>query len=185
MTPLSRLRAALASVALLGAVIAVLASSSSSGATDVHLLVNPPGQAAPARTGGSGPATVCALPAAASSGSDLHLTGSCQGHVTNGFACLAAIDDLYLSVRVPVDRERFFYLTVNVESYRGPRIYSNVQTVAQLTGPSGVERWSGRDATVHVHADHSIQVSRAVLPAEPGTGATGSISMSGAAGCLP
>jgi hypothetical protein len=183
-----RARAALVSVAVLGGVIAILASSSASGAADVHLLLNPPGQPAPRRAttpSPPSPPSSCALPSTAAAGSDLEVTGACQGHVTTGFACLAALDDLYLSVRVPVDREHYFYLTLNVESYKGPRAYRQVQTVAQLTGPTGVERWSGRDATVLVHADHSLQVSPALLSAEPGTGSAGSISVTGLAGCLP
>lgn len=183
MTPRAWSRAALASVALLGGVIATLASSSASGASDVRLLVSPPGRVPTGPAVKPGRDGACVLPSGSGSPSNLELTGGCEGIISTSFACLAAIDDLYLSARVPVDPERYFYLTINVESFKGPRRYGQVQIVAQLTGPAGVERWSGRDATVSVRADHAVQVAPDRLPAEPGTGATGTIQVSGSAGC--
>jgi hypothetical protein len=103
--------------------------------------------------------------------------------MTSAFACLAATDDLYLSAKVWVDPHRVFYLTVNVESFKGPGHYNQAQLYAQLAGSAGVQRWSQRAAAVDVHADHSVRVPAAQLDAEPGTGSTGIITISGDAGC--
>jgi hypothetical protein len=123
---------------------------------------------------------------AAGSGSTLRLSGACSGQLRAAFGCVAAVDDLYLTGRRQLDAAHVLYLTINVESYRQHAgDYAGAQAVLQLTGPVTVERWSSYGVGVHVNPDRSVVVPSTALGADPGTGSSGTVTMSGSIGCGP
>jgi hypothetical protein len=173
---------ALGCVALALAILIVGRLSASSGGTQPILASTPASPAAP----GARAVTVTSCdPGTSGHGiSDVVLRGACAGVLTDAFGCVAVTDDLYLSGRRVLDAEHVLYLTVNVESYRNhPGNYQGAQTAMQVTGPVTVERWSDYAVPVHVNADRSVEVASANLVADPGTGSTGTVSVSGSLRC--
>ncbi len=160
----------------------IVARVSSRGGTAPPVLASSP-PVAPAATAAP-PVPDCAWHPPAAAGSTLRMSGACRGELNAPFGCVAAVDDLYLTGRQGVDAAHILYLTVNVESYRRhPGDYAGAQAVLQLTGPFSVERWSNYGVGVHVNADHSVVVPSTALAADPGTGSSGTVTISGAIGC--
>ncbi|HZQ59006.1 MAG TPA: hypothetical protein VFA84_13280 [Acidimicrobiales bacterium] len=114
----------------------------------------------------------------------LQLRGVCAGALTEPFACVAAVDDLYLTGRHQLDTAHVLYLTLNIESYRQHAgDYAGAQAVLQVTGPATVERWSNYAVGVHVADDRSVTMPPTVLAADAGTGSSGTVTASGAIRC--
>jgi len=112
------------------------------------------------------------------------VAGPCTGVLRLAFGCVALADDLYMTARQPLDPTRIFYLTINVETYRGPgHAYQGAQADVQLTDPVGVQRWSNRAFSVQVGADNSTRFGPVELDTELGTGASGTITIAGMASC--
>ena len=179
-------RAAMATAALLAAVALVLAvlivaRASASGGTPSGILAAAPA-AGPPPTVAARPA-LCQLPGPAAGPRAVTLAGACTGEVAS-FDCITASDDLYATGRVPLDPEHILYLTVNVESFpHRPGEYTGVQAVLQVTGPVTVERWSNYGVTLDVETDGSLLVPPSSLPADPGTGSSGTVTIAGTANC--
>ena len=166
----------LACLALALVIFIAARAPGAAAARDILVSAPAPPPTAPAPAG----AAPCAAPAG---DGGVSLTGACHGSVGT-FACVAVTDDLYLSARRPIDTAHVLYLTVNVESYRHrPGTYAGVQAYLQLTGPAAVATWSNRGFTAFVAADGSVALGAQDLAADPGTGAAGTVTVHGTAGC--
>ena len=184
---MSRRGAALAAVlgcAALVLAILIVGRLSAGGGTAPPVLASSPSVVP--TTAAPPPGGSCAITTAPGAVSAVRLSGECTGELTDAFGCVAAVDDLYLTGRRQVDAEHVLYLTINVESYRRhPGDYAGAQAVLQLTGPVAVERWSNYGVGVHVNADRSVVVPSTQLGADPGTGASGAVAVTGSIGCAP
>ena len=167
----------------LGLVILLAARLSAGGGRTTPVLTSGPAGSAPVAA--PAPAAEGCVPGPAARGaSDVQLSGACTGDLTSAFGCVAIIDDLYLSGRRMLDPAHVLYLTVNVESYhQRPGDFAAAQAVLQLTGPTTVERWSNYTVALHVNADHSVRLPSVDLAADPGTGASGTVAVSGSLNC--
>jgi hypothetical protein len=167
----------LACVALL--LLVFIGASVSAAPTKAGILVSAP---SPSPTKPPAPATSVCAP---SGTGGVALSGACRGAVDT-FSCISVTDDLYLSARRPMDGEHVLYLTINVESYRHhPGEYAGIQAFLQVTGPSVIPTWSNRGFTARVTSDLEVDLGQQVLAADPGTGADGTITLSGSARCAP
>jgi hypothetical protein len=174
--------AAVLACAVLVLVIVIIGRLSARGGTAPSVLASSP-SVAPATTAAA-PLASCAMSAMPGTASALRLSGACSGELTGPFGCVAAVDDLYLTGRRQLDTLHVLYVTVNVESYRQhPGDYAGAQAVLQVTGPVTVQRWSNYAVGVHVNSDRSVVVPSTALGADPGTGSTGAVTMSGSIGC--
>jgi hypothetical protein len=182
------LAAVLGCVALVLGIL-IVGRLTTDGATAPPVLASGPSAAPPTQATGAAATTVpaagsCAMGAASGTSSAISLSGACTGELTGTFGCVAAVDDLYLTGRRQLDASHVLYLTINIESYRQhPGDYDGAQAVLQLTGPVTVERWSNYGVGVHVHADRSVTVPSTELGADPGTGSSGAVTVSGSIGC--
>ena len=167
----------------LGLVIVIAARLSAAGGRTTPVLTSGPAGSPPVML--PAPAAASCVPGPAARGtSDVQLSGACTGELTSAFGCVAIIDDLYLSGRRMLDPAHVLYLTVNVESYhQRPGDFAAAQAVLQLTGPTTVERWSNYTVALHVNADHSVRLPSVDLAADPGTGASGTVTVSGSLNC--
>jgi hypothetical protein len=173
---------AIISTAGLVALIAFTAVSSSDGAPRGSVL------AAPAKvlptlidaealgdcttTGGAGP-------------SSIRMSGSCSGLLTASFGCVRAGDLQAISIRQRAGRGLVFYLTIVIPEFEGPGHYSQDVASAQVIGPANTPRWttSGSHIAIEVTPDGVFELGQGVLLPEPGTPATGVITLEGRAVC--
>jgi hypothetical protein len=72
---------------------------------------------------------------------------------------------------------------VLIPDYTGPGGYPESEAFAQITGPAESSRWTLRDAITSVSPNGTVALGRFVLRPEPGTPATGRLSMTGRAAC--
>ncbi len=120
--------------------------------------------------------------AAAGTTSALRLGGVCDGRVTGGFTCIDRGTLLGLSI----DRAfgmlgQAFHLTIVIPETAGA--VSGAGAVAQITGLGNVSRWSNPNLRVQVEPSGSVELGRTVLAPEPGTPATGLLTLRGRAAC--
>lgn len=164
------------------AVIAITALSSADGAPRGSLLARPATVAGPevrhvrlgacSATGGEG-------------ASSIRLEGPCAGLLTGGFTCVRAGELQAISIRRPVGHGYAFYLTIVIPEFKGPGDYSQDDASAQVIGPVNTPRWTSLGFGIEIHATQPgvFELGEGVLLPEPGTPATGVITLSGRAVC--
>ncbi len=168
-------------VAALLLTVLIAARLSSHGGAPPQVLASAPSIAPVATTVTSPTAPVCDVGPGTGG---LQLRGGCTGTLAAPFACVSAVDDLYVTGRHPLDSAHVLYVTVNIESYRQhPGDYGGAQAVLQVTGPVSVARWSNYAVNVHVNSDGSVAVPATELASDPGTGSSGTVTVSGTIRC--
>ena len=117
--------------------------------------------------------------------SALRIGGTCRGLVTSRFECVEDDELGAFSVRRPIGGGRELYLTFLIPEFEGPGEYTQDEVAAQVTGPEHVPRWSSRGSNVDIilRRDGVYEIGSAVLLPEPGTPATGVITLAGRVVC--
>jgi hypothetical protein len=114
------------------------------------------------------------------------VSGICAGLLTGGFTCVERATLLGLSIDSPFGRRgQAFHLTIVISNSAGSGKYSEAGAVAQITGLGNVSRWSNRKLRVLVGSNGSVELGPSVLAPEPGTPATGRLTLRGRASCAP
>ena len=175
---MSRIKAAaLLAFALLATVVVVFAHSSANGAPDGRTISVTPATT----TGRMPPHDVECDTAKRTTYAGIVVQGACVAQLSGNFSCVAG-EMTSLSTSAPIDSKRTMYLTLVLpgdEEAAAPTAAAYVQ----VTGGSQVPRWSSRRVTLdHTHNEW-IGLNGAVLTAEPGTGATGTLTVSGEGRC--
>jgi hypothetical protein len=173
---------ALAGVGVLAGVIVLTALSSVNGAPRGTVLDRSlaPGPPVP------GASTGRCRPGGGSGASSIRLDGACSGTITGDFGCVAAGEFDAATISRPLADGRTFFLTIVLTEYAGPGLYSDDDVDVQLRGgPANAPRWTSRGSRllISARADGSLEVSQGVLLPEPGTPATGVITLGGRAAC--
>jgi hypothetical protein len=174
--------AALVGVGVLAGVIALTALSSVNGAPRGSVLDRP--LASGPAVGGL--AVGACRPGGGAGTSSIRLDGVCSGTITGGFGCVTAGEFDAATIRRPLADGRTFYLTIVLTDYAGPGLYSDDDVSVQLSGgPANAPRWTSRGSRLLITAaeDGSLEVSQGTLLPEPGTPATGVITLGGRASC--
>jgi hypothetical protein len=115
--------------------------------------------------------------------SAIDLGGVCDGRLGGAFKCVERPDLLALSIEQPFGRRgATFELTIVISGFHGRGTYAG-GVVAQVTGLGNVSRWANRRVRVAARSGRLIEVERSALAPEPGTPATGSVSIGGRAEC--
>ncbi len=170
--------AAAVAVTTLAGVIVATAITGASGAPARSVLVNRLSAAPVAMSAPS-----CSL-ASGGTTSAVRVSGVCEGLITGAFTCVERAKLLGLSIESPFGRRgQAFQLTVVVSESAGAGTKSEAAAVAQITGLGNVSRWSNRKLTVRVGPNGSVELDRSVLAPEPGTPATGRLTLRGRAAC--
>jgi hypothetical protein len=169
--------AALLAVALLATVIVVFAHSSANGAPDGRTIA-----VTPATTNGrASPSGVECDTAKPTTYAGIVVSGACVAQLSGNFTCVAG-ETTSLSTSAPIDSKRTMYLTLVLPEDEETTAPFGAAYV-QVTGGSTVPRWSNRRVTLdHTHNEW-LGLNRVVLTAEPGTGATGTLMISGEGRC--
>ena len=170
--------AAIVGVAILVAAIVTTAITGASGAPTRSVRV---GRIPPAPVEVSAPP--CSL-AGAGTTSAIRLGGVCDGRLTGDFTCVERGKLLALSIDRPFGRRgQAFHLTVVIPDSSGAGRSSDAGAVAQVTGLGNVSRWSNPKLRASVGANGTVELARSVLAPEPGTPATGELTLRGRAAC--
>jgi len=105
--------------------------------------------------------------------------------VTANFECVADDELGAFSVRRAIGGGRNLFLTFLIPEFEGPGEYTQDEVAAQVTGPEHVPRWSSRGSNVDIilRRDGVYEIGSAVLLPEPGTPATGVITLAGRVVC--
>jgi len=170
----------LATAALAG-VVCYTALSSASGAPTATLLSRAArGSGAPVR-----PARLACSVAEGGAGSSVRLRGACSGVLGGTFACVNEGEVQAVSIHRPLPGGRGFYLTVVVPEFEGPGTYSDDVVSAQIVDAGDGPRWANIDYGIPIVAtrDKTFELGSATLLPEPGTPATGVITLAGTARC--
>ena len=171
--------AALAVTTLAGVTVAT-AITGANGAPARSVLVK---RASGARVAVSTPQ--CSL-AGGGGTSAIRVSGVCDGIVTGAFTCVERAKLLGLSIDTPFGRDgQAFHLTIVVSGSAGAGASSEAAAVAQITGLGNVSRWTNRKLTVRIGRNGSVELEQSVLEPEPGTPATGRLTLLGRATCAP
>ena len=180
---IDRLSAAalIATVGLAGLVV-FLAVSSADGAPSGVLLTQSPKVADPPLP--RVPFGGCRTAASGGDGS-VAVTGTCSGELTGAFTCVNEGEDEALSIRRPTADGDAFYLTIVIPEFEGPGHYWQDEVTAQLVGPKSTPRWTNLDYGVQIDATHpgAFVLGQGVLLPQPGTPASGVITVQGKAEC--
>lgn len=117
--------------------------------------------------------------------SSIRLEGPCHGLLTGRFACVHDGELQTLSIRRPLAAGRAFYLTIVLTEFEGPGDYSQDIVSAQVVGPPNTPRWTslGSRTPIRVTRDGTFELGDGVLLPEPGTPASGVITLRGRAVC--
>ncbi len=170
--------AAAVAVTTLAGVIVATAITGASGAPARSVLVNRLSAAPVAMSAPS-----CSL-ASGGTTSAVRVTGVCEGSITGAFTCVERAKLLALSIDRPFGRRgQAFHLTIIVSGSAGTGTKAGAAAVAQITGLGNVSRWSNRTLAVRVGPHGSVELERGVLEPEPGTPATGRLTLEGRATC--
>ena len=130
-------------------------------------------------------APFCSLPSGGTT-SAIRVGGVCRGRLTGAFTCVERGKLLGLSIDSPFGRRgQAFHLTIVISNSAGSGTYSEAAAVAQITGLGNVSRWSNRRLRVRVGPNGSVELVRSALAPEPGTPATGRLTLRGRASCAP
>src|SRR4051812_34226663 len=99
--------------------------------------------------------------------------------------CVSSGELAALSAARPVGHGRTLYVTIMLFDYDGPGLYLDDVVSAQVVGPASVPRWTRRGSRVDVRArpDGIYEVGNGVLLPEPGTPASGVITLEGRIVC--
>lgn len=120
--------------------------------------------------------------------SRLVIDGSITVRTTQDFDCSYAVDDFFVRGRMAPYRGLPVYLSVNVEFYKrpGPYVRRTQVLVRRIsTDNRRYESWYAGQATGTVlPAGRGVDLQRSTLAPEPGTDATGSITVGGHVGCV-
>jgi hypothetical protein len=134
--------------------------------------------------------------------SDLSVRGECSFRQRASVICRAQGDDFYVVTRRNLAGGRVATVYFNIESFHGPGDYDESQTHVWIGDGQALYRWSnahgkaslvasgpypsdGRESAQFPTAGvTSVVLSEMVLAAEPGTGASGEIRVSGTLSCL-
>jgi hypothetical protein len=168
--------AALAGVALLVGVIVAFAHTSASGAPEGRVKVAPA-----TTTGAPRPVTASCNTARPTTTSGFIVTGTCLAQLPSTFTCVDN-EATSMSTYAPLDATRSMYLTVVAPEPVGTR-FAPATVYIQVTGGPVTPRWVNRDVTlVRSHVEWS-GLNNVVLQPEPGTGATGTLTIAGEGHC--
>jgi len=173
--------AVIATVGLAG-LVAFLANSSADGAPNGVLLTQSPKVADPPLAG----VDFGGCRTAGSSGTgSLVVSGTCAGKLDGAFTCVNEGEDEALSIRRPVANGDVFYLTIVIPEFEGPGNYWQDEVTAQLVGPRNTPRWTNLDYGIQIDATHPgvYDLGQGVLLPQPGTPASGVITVRGRAVC--
>jgi hypothetical protein len=170
--------AALLGIVLLVGVIVAFARSSASGAPEGRVKVAPA-----TTTGAPGPVTASCNTARPSSSSGFIVTGTCLAQLPSTFTCVEN-EATSMSASAPLDASRSMYLTVVAPESPGTPTRPAFATVyIQVTGGPVTPRWVNRKVTLVRSHIEWIGLNNVVLQPEPGTGATGTLTIAGEGHC--
>jgi hypothetical protein len=136
--------------------------------------------------------------------SDLVFDGTCAFHHEGAAACHGRDDDFYITIERKLPNGDPAILYVNVESYTGPGVYDEkAQVVFMIRHGKALYRWAnywgnitlghgskgmtpGRTAAAQTGSSTPTSATLPLiqLTAEPGTPASGTISIRGSIGCV-
>ena len=122
-------------------------------------------------------------PARGSGASTIRLAGACNGAIAAGFACVGSDESRTLSVRVPIGGRNALLLTIVVDGFDGPGVYPEADAFAQIAGPAESPRWTRRGLQVRIGPSGAAELGSIQLAPEPGTPASGRITLGGSAAC--
>jgi hypothetical protein len=117
--------------------------------------------------------------------SSVRLDGPCAGRLTGAFTCVNEGETQGLAIRRRLADGSAFYLTITIPEFEGPGDYSQDDAAAQVIGPADVPRWTslGFGIAIRATAAGVFDLGETTLLPEPGTPATGVITLSGRAAC--
>jgi hypothetical protein len=115
--------------------------------------------------------------------SNLSISGACQAEELDTVSCTIAVDDFYAVIHRPLTGGRTLYLTLNVETYRGPGSFHNAQLYLEVQGGGVLARWTNLEVAATVAKGGLVTLPGATVTAEVGTGAPGPITLSGRLQC--
>jgi hypothetical protein len=169
--------AALLVFVLLATAVVVFAHSSANGAPDGRTI----GVTPATTTGRTSPSDIECDTAKPTTYAGIVVQGACVAQLSGNFTCVAG-ESTSLSTSAPIDSKRTLYLTLVLPDDEETTAPVGAAYV-QVTGGSQVPRWSNRRVTLdHAHNEW-IGLNGAILTAEPGTGATGTLTISGEGRC--
>jgi hypothetical protein len=169
--------AAVLAFALLATVVVVFAHSSANGAPDGRTI----GVTRATTTERTSTSAVECDTAKRTTYAGIVVQGACVAQLSGSFTCVAG-ETTSLSTSAPIDSKRTLYLTLVLPEDEETTAPVGAAYV-QITGGAQVPRWSSRRLTLdHTHNEW-IGFNGAVLTAEPGTGATGTLTISGEGRC--
>jgi hypothetical protein len=88
-----------------------------------------------------------------------------------------------LSVRVPIGGRNALFLTIVVDGFDGPRVYPEAEAFAQIAGSAQSPRWTRRGLKVRIGPSGAAELGSVQLAPEPGTPASGRLTLGGSAAC--
>jgi hypothetical protein len=113
----------------------------------------------------------------------LEISGACAVQEIDPVSCTIAVDDFYAVIHRTLTDGRTLYLTLNVETYRGPGSFRNAQLYLEVEGGGVLARWTNLEVAATVTAAGFVTLPGATVAPEVGTGAPGSITVSGTMQC--
>jgi hypothetical protein len=115
--------------------------------------------------------------------SNLAISGGCTLQELLPVSCTIAVDDFYAVIHRTLTGGRVFYMTLNVETYRGPGSFHNAQLYLEVEGGGVLARWTNLRVDATVTSSHLVTLTGARLTPEVGTGAPGAIDVRGTLQC--
>jgi len=119
-----------------------------------------------------------------SSGSSADFGGVCPFHQGGRVYCRSSGDDFYVLLRRALPGGGSLSLYVDVEFYRGPGSYRDVQVLLLVQDAQTIYQWSNFRAQATVAArEGSLRLPRTQLGVESGRAGSGSETVSGTLAC--